>query len=123
MRAYHFATSSDPKTDIVNFVKFTCDYLKLKSLPKIKFVSKPIKNVHAVSFAAFSPDEPKIMLYIKNRHILDVFRSLAHELVHYKQSLEKSNLDGATGSVDENEANAVAGQIMRLYGKQHQQLY
>jgi Zn-dependent peptidase ImmA (M78 family) len=123
MRAYHFATSTDPKNDIVNFIRFTCNYLKIDSLPKIKFLSNPIQNVNANSFAAFAPDQNQIMLYAKNRHILDVFRSLAHELVHYKQSLSRSDLDGSTGSADENQANAIAGQIMRLYGKHHPELY
>lgn len=123
MRAYQFSTTKDPSQEIINFLRFTCDFLKLSNIPKIKFVSEPIKNIHAVSFAAFNPDADQIIMYIKDRHILDVFRSLAHEMVHYKQSQSRDDLNGSTGSPDENEANAVAGQIMRLYGKTHPELY
>lgn len=123
MRAFHFATTKNPSQEFVNFLKFTCDFLSLTSLPKIKIISEPISNANSVSFAAFSPHNNQIMLFVKNRHILDVFRSMAHEMVHYKQSLERDNLDGKTGSPDENEANSVAGQIMRLYGKKHPYLY
>ena len=123
MRAFHFATTKDPSENIIDFLRFTCRYLDLKTIPKIKFISKPISNDQSVSFAAFSPGSAQIMLYVKNRHILDVLRSLAHEMVHYKQSMERSDLDGTTGSSDENEANAVAGQILRLYGKKHSELY
>lgn len=123
MRAYHFSSNTIQKEDILEFLEFTCNFLKISSLPKIEFVDSPITNPTAVSFAAFNPAEAKIMLYIKNRHILDIFRSLAHEMVHYKQSLEKTDLDGATGSIDENEANSVAGQIMRVYGKKHPELF
>lgn len=123
MRAFQFATTKNPSKEIVDFLRFTCEFLKLDNIPKIKFVSTPIKNEHAVSFAAFTPDAKEIMLYIKDRHILDVFRSLAHEMVHYKQSTERDDLNGSTGSPDENEANSVAGQIMRLYGKTHPELY
>ena len=123
MRAFQFATTKNPSNEIVEFLRFTCEFLQLSSIPKIKFVSTPIKNVHAVSFAAFNPDSNQIMMYIKNRHILDVFRSLAHEMVHYKQSQHRNDLNGSTGSPDENEANSVAGQIMRLYGKTHPELY
>lgn len=123
MRAFHFITAKNPSQNIVDFLRFTCQYLELDSLPKIKFVNEPITNDHSTSFAAFSPGSSQIMLYIKNRHILDVLRSLAHEMVHYKQSLNRNDLDGSTGSADENEANAVAGQILRLFGKKHPELY
>lgn len=123
MRAFQFATTKNPSQEIVDFLRFTCEFLNLSNIPKIKFVSDPIKNVHAVSFAAFDPMSQQIIMYIKNRHILDVFRSLAHEMVHYKQGQSRSDLNGATGSPDENEANAIAGQILRLYGKKHPELY
>jgi len=46
-------------------------------------------------------------------------RSLAHEIIHSKQN-EQGSLsleDGNTGSEIENQANAVAGIIMRHYGQ------
>jgi hypothetical protein len=53
---------------------------------------------------------------------MDVCRTLAHELVHYSQDL-KSELEdddaGATGSPQENEANARAAVIMRNWGKRN----
>jgi Zn-dependent peptidase ImmA (M78 family) len=56
---------------------------------------------------------------------MDILRSLAHELVHYKQDVEDRlhHTSGQTGSEHENEAHAVAGQIMRLYGKKHPELF
>jgi hypothetical protein len=57
---------------------------------------------------------------------MDVCRTLAHELVHYKQDLNHE-LDGddpgATGSPQENEANAEAAVIMRNWGKKHPDLF
>ena len=123
MRAFQFATTKNPSEEIVKFLRFVCEFLEIKTLPKIIFIKSPIKSEKAVSFAAFQPSNNKIMLYIKNRHILDVFRSLAHEMVHFKQSQTRDDLNGETGSPDENEANSLAGQIMRLYGKQHPELY
>jgi hypothetical protein len=48
-------------------------------------------------------------------------RTLAHELVHYKQDIEDRLDDnsGATGSPEENEANAQAGVVMRDYSEQN----
>jgi len=124
MRALEFIQVDDPAKEVANFLRFACDELKIGSLPKIEFISDPIQNEHSNSFAAFSPSENKIYLYVKGRHILDIFRSLAHELTHYKQSLENDKeLDGSTGSYHENEANAVAGQIMRKFNKKHPELF
>ena len=66
-----------------------------------------------------------IFLYIADRHILDILRSLCHEMVHHRQNLNNDLNDkaGQTGSPQENEANSVAGQIMRKYGKIHRELF
>ncbi len=52
-------------------------------------------------------------------------RTLAHELVHCKQNQLTgiSYEDGKTGSDVENEANAVAGMIMRVYGRQNPEVF
>jgi translation elongation factor EF-Ts len=58
------------------------------------------------------------MVYAKNRNLADIMRSLAHEIVHSKQNeiSALSGIDGETGSDIENQANAIAGIIMRHYG-------
>ena len=58
---------------------------------------------------------------------MDVMRSVAHELVHHHQN-EKGQLkglasEGADGSDIENEANAKAGEIIRVFGKQNPEIY
>ena len=68
-----------------------------------------------------------VKIYVKDRAIIDVCRSIAHELVHHKQNIEgrlkDSAKDGEDGSDIENEANAVAGVIIRKWGKKHPELY
>jgi hypothetical protein len=68
-----------------------------------------------------------VKVYVKDRAIIDVCRSIAHELVHHKQNIEDRlndvQADGEDGSPIENEANAVAGIIIRKYGKLHPELY
>ena len=64
-----------------------------------------------------------------NRNLADALRTIAHELTHFKQSLDKRITDnpedksGETGSEIENEANARAGIIMREFGKSHPEIY
>jgi cytidyltransferase-like protein len=77
------------------------------------------------TFGTFNPDNDKIWLYVKNRNMADLLRTLAHELVHRKQS-EDGRIDynsGKTGSEIENEANAMAGVLLRKFGKQNEEIY
>jgi Zn-dependent peptidase ImmA (M78 family) len=56
---------------------------------------------------------------------MDIFRTLAHEYVHYKQHIEKgsSYKSPHAGSPTENQANAKAGEIMRKYGAIHPEIF
>tara|TARA_R100000664_G_C2758618_1_gene147645 strand:+ start:2356 stop:3348 length:993 start_codon:yes stop_codon:yes gene_type:complete len=45
--------------------------------------------------AHYSPSEHKIALYTQGRHIKDILRSLAHELVHHKQNCRGDFDNGA----------------------------
>ena len=91
----------------------------------------PIVFVDDVNFAkriaAFGEmtKENVIHLSIINRHPMDIFRTLAHEYVHYKQHIEKgsSYKSPHAGSPIENQANAKAGEIMRKYGALHPELF
>ncbi len=75
------------------------------------------------SFAYIVPDTQTIYLSIINRHPIDVLRSLAHEVVHYKQLSSGQLVSGKTGSKYENEANAKAGELMRKFGSLHPEYF
>jgi Zn-dependent peptidase ImmA (M78 family) len=64
-----------------------------------------------------------IYISIINRHPMDILRTLAHEYVHYKQSIKGVVMKSNPGSPAENQANAKAGEIMRKYGKLHPELF
>jgi hypothetical protein len=64
-----------------------------------------------------------IYVSIINRHPIDILRTVAHEVVHYKQSIKRVVMNPNPGSPSENEANAKAGEIMRKYGKLHPELF
>jgi hypothetical protein len=105
-----------------DFVRFAAKDLELKSLPKFDFRFDTKRSVEHKSFGGYQPGAEHITITVKNRHINDVCRTLAHELVHYSQDLKKELEDddaGATGSPQENEANARAAVIMRNWGKLH----
>jgi hypothetical protein len=89
----------------------------------------PIILIDDVDFAkkvfafGFINEDKIIYLSIINRHPIDILRTLSHEMVHYKQLIEKSTIKSHAGSPEENFANAKAGEIIRKYGKLHPELF
>jgi predicted ABC-type ATPase len=102
-----------------NFVSFACDHLKIRQSPKINYISN--NPGEQPSFGGYHPEKNEISVLTRNRHPIDIFRTIAHELVHHKQNLDGRikdvALEGSTGSDIENEANSEAGKLMRWYGK------
>jgi len=101
------------------FLPLAMNVLGINKLPPIKIV-KDVPGAQP-SFGGFDQDSGIIYIQITNRHPLDIFRTLAHELVHFKQDAEHK-LDGEsgrTGSPMENEANATAGIVMRYFNKRY----
>jgi hypothetical protein len=109
-----------------DFVRFAAEDLGLNSLPKFDFAFDSKRSHEHKSFGGYAPGAEHITITVKNRHIMDVCRTLAHELVHFSQDLKKELEDddaGTTGSPQENEANARAAVIMRNWGKRHPELF
>ena len=102
-----------------SFLPIVVNHLKLKSLPKIH-LQKQVNDVHVASFGGYDDDEQAVTLVINNRQPADILRTLAHELVHWSQGQNgQINTDSwKDGSNLENEANAVAGVIMREFARQ-----
>ena len=110
---------------INDFMGYVRDFLQLEEMPELELI--PDKNIaiENKSFGGYSPSEKKIYLNTGGRHLADVLRTLAHEMVHHQQNLKGilTRDAGETGSDFENEANSVAGVIMRNYGKQNPKIY
>ena len=111
--------------DFVNymreFLELCKEELDLEKLPKIVWMINGDTQGTQPTFGMFVNKDKTIRVEIKNRHPLDVMRTLAHELVHFKQHLKGqiNNKSGDIGSKQENEANAVAGIIMRQFNRTH----
>lgn len=107
-----------------SFLPIAMDVIGLKYLPDIKLVLK-VPSPEQPTFGKFVNEENRIYLALEDRHPLDILRTLAHELVHFKQGTEHK-LDpnsGRTGSPQENEAHMLAGIVMRYFGKAHPEYF
>ena len=116
----------DRSNTIKSFVKYAINELGIQKPPSgltLSHNNDKAKTRH--TFGTFDPNNDKIWLYVKNRNMADILRTLAHELVHRKQAedgrIEQNS--GDTGSEIENEANAMAGILLRKFGKANENIY
>ena len=113
---------------IGEFIKFATERLQLESIPnKIQLIKDESFPKVVKSFGGYNPETDNIFIYAgNNRNIVDILRTLAHELVHLKQRKDGrigGIKDGDTGSDIENEANAAAGILLRDYGRRNAHIY
>jgi Zn-dependent peptidase ImmA (M78 family) len=110
---------------IKNFVDFVCDRLEIKQHPKVTLIKDPKVASDRKSFGGYLVGQGKIEVNVGNRHIMDVLRTLAHEIVHHKQDMDNvlRHDSGEDGSEHENEANAQAAVLMRVWGKNNPELF
>jgi ribosomal protein L37E len=109
---------------IADFVNFAKKHLNIDDDIKVALAYERTPDIKT---SAYYDLDGFVKVYVKDRAVMDVCRSIAHELVHHKQNLENRISDhindGGDGSEIENEANAVAGVIIRKWGKLHPELY
>ena len=110
-----------------DFIQFCVNELKIKSMPTIKLRKDPQWSVRNRTFGRYINDQHLLEVAWGQRHIMDVLRTVAHELTHkhqHERDGDRMGPDaGETGSSYENEANARAGILMRDYGRLHPELF
>jgi hypothetical protein len=127
------ATDKDLKEDessmheheerIHHFMAWCKTKLKLKQeLPDIEFSDeKDSEDMHHTGY--YNDHENKLWVYTGNRNLIDILRTVAHEFTHRKQG-EDGRIEGPNppGSPLEQEADAMAGYLMKLYGKMYPEI-
>ena len=88
----------------------------------------PLKENLKIEFLGVRKDKmttgSRLPNYIKvlcqNRMTRDIFRTIAHEWVHeHQHSIEKRKIGHDIGGSNEDEANAYAGQLVKIFEKKH----
>ena len=119
--------SESKHQSIQNFVEFATKRLKLKESPNVTLVGGREFAEVKTSLGGYNPDDKSIYVATEGRLTADILRTLAHEMVHRKQDelglVRNAEKDGADGSPIENQAHAVAGILMREYGRINKQIY
>ena len=105
-----------------DFCNYCADSLPIESDFQIFIVDN--RESHDISTtAAYHRGKNIIKVYGKNRALVDILRSIAHELTHLMQD-ENGMLVGMiqdAGGEIEDEANAKAGEIIKLFAKSQPQ--
>lgn len=104
-----------------HFLLFVKKEIRIKNLPNIQFIDD---SKFAKRIAAFGQiKDNRIVIDIQGRHIMDILRTLAHELVHYHQHQIGRTGNGRAGSSTENQANQLAGSLVRKFGERNSGLF
>ena len=121
--------SSEKKT-IDDFVDFVKKELNIDNDVEVKLQNDKdgIKTTAVYKYKDGEDEEFKdseIRVFTLGRALVDVLRSIAHELVHHMQN-EKGDLEGKVSNVGgpiEDEANSVAGEMIKKYGLKDPEIY
>jgi hypothetical protein len=108
-----------------DFIGFCKAELNIQTLPKISLLNDKSFVEQNRSFGEYNPQTTTIKVVALNRNLADICRSLAHELCHHRQNELGMiyNESGDTGTDIENDANAMAGILMRDFGKRNVDVY
>jgi hypothetical protein len=103
-----------------DFLPLAMEVLEIDRLPKMHFAPN-LNTGEQPSFGMYAPDDNFLAVALSNRHPVDILRTVAHELVHFKQNMngELTPDSGETGSPHENQAHEIAGVIMRNFNKRY----
>lgn len=101
------------------FIDFLKKEYPLKNNIEIRFMGSRIDEMTTGA----RTDNHVLKVLVKGRMNRDVLRTLAHEWVHeYQRTVLKRNKQKNIGSKNENEANALAGEILKKFEKDHPKL-
>ena len=121
--------SSEKKT-IDDFVDFVKKELNINNDVEVKLQNDKdgIKTTAVYKYKDGEDEkfeDSEIRVFTLGRALVDVLRSIAHELVHHMQN-EKGDLEGKVFNVGgpiEDEANSVAGEMIKKYGLKDPEIY
>lgn len=120
--------SGDPdlKAAINKFMQFAFDRLHISPpYPELdlSYDQEEAQELHRTG--SYSLDDNIMTVYVRNRNLVDILRTVCHELVHKRQH-ERNMIDAdqnKPGSKIEQQADAIAGYLMKIYGKQHREIF
>ena len=118
-------SESELESTLHRFASEVIEELGIERPPEMIFHRGTEWTEQTGSFGQYQPDNNTLQLAVSGRHVLDIIRTMAHELTHCKQSEIGDFPDwaGETGSPWEDQANAMAGRILRGFANEKPELF
>lgn len=109
---------------LIMAIQYCCKDLNIP-IPKIKIINTPKYTQQNNSYGGYVPSENKLYIVIYERTLADSMRTACHETYHSYQNYNNilTQEAGKDGDKFENSANAYAGKIMRIFGKNHPEIF
>jgi hypothetical protein len=116
---------SDLQQEVDKFCDWACKRLHIKSKPHIELSmdTEEAQNNHHTGGHQMGADS--IWVYVNNRNLVDILRTVFHELVHVRQGeldMIKPG-DSYPGSPIEAMADMLAGKYIKIYGEQNHHIF
>lgn len=118
-------SSLDIEDEVNKFAQWTGKKLNLKNIPKIELsndTQDAQDNHHTGRHVTGGGD---IWVYVKNRNLVDILRTVFHELVHVRQDELNMIKPGSSypGSPIEVMADMLAGKYIKIYGEKNHHIF
>jgi hypothetical protein len=108
-----------------NFCEWACKKLNLEGKPKISLSMNTEEAQEGHHTGRHNPETGEVWVYCANRNLVDILRTVFHELTHVRQG--ELNMikpgDSYPGSPIEAEADMLAGKWIKIFGKAHPEIF
>ena len=107
------------------FIKWASQKLNLQSTPKFEFSYNTEEAQEGHHTGRHLDSDNSVWVYVANRNMVDIMRTVFHELVHVRQGelgMIKAG-DSYPGSPIEMLADMGAGKYMKVFGKAHPEIF
>ena len=115
----------DIEEEVDKFVDWASPILKLEKKPKIELsmdTEEAQTNHHT---GRHVNGENSVWVYANNRNLVDILRTVVHELTHVRQGELGMIKPGSSypGSPIEAQADMIAGKLIKIYGEQNHHIF
>ena len=107
------------------FIKWASNELHLTSTPDFEFSYDTDEAQEGHHTGRHSENDNSVWVYVANRNMVDIMRTVYHELTHVRQG--ELNMikpgDSYPGSPIEMLADMTSGKAMKIFGKAHPEIF
>ena len=115
----------DIQEEVDKFADWACGILELENQPKIE-LSMDTEEAQSQHHTGRHVDgENSVWVYVNNRNLVDILRTVFHELVHVRQGELNMIKPGSSypGSPIEAQADMLAGKFIKIYGEKNRHIF